>query len=94
MSDGSAIARRSSTSATSSCLLRHRRRRQDDHRRPCSRSKAPRRGRDAVVVTIDPAKRLADTLGLEHLSNTPHEIARALWDPDGTARRSRPAATR
>ena len=34
-----------------------------------------RRGRDAVVVTIDPAKRLANTLGLEHLSNTPHEIA-------------------
>ena len=44
-----------------------------------------RRGRDAVVVTIDPAKRLANTLGLEHLSNTPHEIPRALWDPDGDA---------
>ncbi len=29
-----------------------------------------RRGRDTVVVTIDPAKRLANTLGLEHLSNT------------------------
>jgi anion-transporting ArsA/GET3 family ATPase len=44
-----------------------------------------RRGRDAVVVTIDPAKRLANTLGLEHLSNSPREIDRALWDPDGTA---------
>ena len=29
-----------------------------------------RRGRDSVVVTIDPAKRLANTLGLEHLSNS------------------------
>jgi anion-transporting ArsA/GET3 family ATPase len=34
-----------------------------------------RRGRNAVVVTIDPAKRLADALGLEGLSNTPKEIA-------------------
>jgi anion-transporting ArsA/GET3 family ATPase len=42
-----------------------------------------RRGRDAVVVTIDPAKRLANTLGLEHLSNTPHEIPRSLWRDDG-----------
>ena len=42
-----------------------------------------RRGRDAVVVTIDPAKRLANTLGLEHLSNTPHEIPRSLWRGDG-----------
>ena len=42
-----------------------------------------RRGRDAVVVTIDPAKRLANTLGLEHLSNTPREIPRSLWRGDG-----------
>jgi anion-transporting ArsA/GET3 family ATPase len=42
-----------------------------------------RRGRDAVVVTIDPAKRLANTLGLEHLSNTPNEIPRHLWRRDG-----------
>jgi anion-transporting ArsA/GET3 family ATPase len=41
-----------------------------------------RRGRDAVVVTIDPAKRLANTLGLEHLSNTPHEIPRSRWHGD------------
>jgi anion-transporting ArsA/GET3 family ATPase len=40
-----------------------------------------RRGRNAVVVTIDPAKRLANTLGLEHLSNSAHEIARERWDP-------------
>ena len=33
-----------------------------------------RRGRRAVVVTIDPAKRLADALGMESLSNTAHQI--------------------
>jgi anion-transporting ArsA/GET3 family ATPase len=44
-----------------------------------------RRGRNAVVVTIDPAKRLANTLGLETLSNAAHEIARERWDPDGDA---------
>jgi anion-transporting ArsA/GET3 family ATPase len=46
---------------------------------------AARRGRNAIVVTIDPAKRLANTLGLEHLSNSPHEVERARWDPDGDA---------
>ncbi|MEA3020982.1 MAG: hypothetical protein QOI47_2506, partial [Actinomycetota bacterium] len=35
---------------------------------------AARRGRRAVVVTIDPAKRLADTLGIDSLSNTPKRI--------------------
>jgi anion-transporting ArsA/GET3 family ATPase len=44
-----------------------------------------RLGRNAVVVTIDPAKRLANTLGLEHLSNSAHEIARDLWDANGDA---------
>ena len=44
-----------------------------------------RRGRNAVVVTIDPAKRLANALGLDALSDTAHEIDRQLWDPDGTA---------
>jgi len=48
---------------------------------------AARAGRDAVVVTIDPAKRLADTLGLEELGDTPHEIPRARWDLDGRAPR-------
>jgi len=33
-----------------------------------------RAGRRAVVVTIDPAKRLADALGLEGLSNAPSQI--------------------
>jgi anion-transporting ArsA/GET3 family ATPase len=44
-----------------------------------------RRGRRVVVVTIDPAKRLANTLGLEELSNTAHPIARERWDADGSA---------
>ncbi|MGZ4716158.1 MAG: ArsA family ATPase, partial [Acidimicrobiales bacterium] len=33
-----------------------------------------RQGRRTCVVTIDPAKRLADALGLESLSNTPSRI--------------------
>jgi anion-transporting ArsA/GET3 family ATPase len=44
-----------------------------------------RQGRNAVVVTIDPAKRLANALGLDALSDTAHEIDRELWDPDGAA---------
>ncbi|MGH9025195.1 MAG: ArsA family ATPase [Acidimicrobiia bacterium] len=43
-----------------------------------------RRGRNTVVVTIDPARRLADALGLE-LADTPTEIPRASWDPSDTA---------
>jgi anion-transporting ArsA/GET3 family ATPase len=46
---------------------------------------AARRGRDAVVVTIDPAKRLANALGLDALSDAPSEVPRPLWDPEGTA---------
>ncbi len=41
-----------------------------------------RRGRRAVVVTIDPAKRLANALGLDGLTNEPHVIETARWDPD------------
>jgi anion-transporting ArsA/GET3 family ATPase len=48
---------------------------------------AARAGRDAVVVTIDPAKRLADTLGLAELGDAPREIPRSRWDPDGQAPR-------
>ncbi|HSL59618.1 MAG TPA: ArsA-related P-loop ATPase [Acidimicrobiales bacterium] len=36
---------------------------------------AARRGRSVVVVTIDPAKRLADALGLEQLDNEAREVA-------------------
>ena len=35
---------------------------------------AAKRGRKAVVVTIDPAKRLADTLGIGELTNAPKRI--------------------
>jgi anion-transporting ArsA/GET3 family ATPase len=44
-----------------------------------------RQGRNAIVVTIDPAKRLANALGLDALSDTAHEIERELWDPGGVA---------
>ena len=43
-----------------------------------------RRGRRCVVVTIDPAKRLANALGLDELANEPRRIDVARWDPDGT----------
>ncbi|MDZ4825530.1 MAG: ArsA-related P-loop ATPase [Actinomycetota bacterium] len=47
-----------------------------------------RMGRNACVVTIDPAKRLADALGLEELSDTPSEIDPARWrDGDGSGGR-------
>jgi anion-transporting ArsA/GET3 family ATPase len=48
---------------------------------------AAKRGRDAVVVTIDPAKRLADTLGVSELGHAVQEIDRARWDPEGRAPR-------
>ena len=35
---------------------------------------AARMGRNSVVVTIDPARRLADALGIDQLSNEPSEI--------------------
>ena len=47
---------------------------------------AAHRGRRAVVVTIDPAKRLANALGLEGLTNEPNAIDPARWDPSGTRR--------
>ena len=50
------------------------RRRQDHDRGGASRSRRRALGRKACVVTIDPAKRLADALGLEALSNTPSRI--------------------
>jgi anion-transporting ArsA/GET3 family ATPase len=41
-----------------------------------------RRGRNACVVTIDPARRLADALGLAQLTNEVTEIDRTLWADD------------
>jgi anion-transporting ArsA/GET3 family ATPase len=45
-----------------------------------------RQGRNTCVITIDPAKRLADALGLEDLSDTPSGIDRDRWDDDDTAK--------
>jgi anion-transporting ArsA/GET3 family ATPase len=41
------------------------------------------RGRETVVVTIDPAKRLADALGLEELSNEPSRVPEARFKEAG-----------
>ena len=42
-----------------------------------------RRGRRACVVTIDPAKRLADALGLASLTNVASEV-KGPWEPPGS----------
>lgn len=39
---------------------------------------AARSGRRALVLTIDPARRLADALGIETLDNRPREVPRSL----------------
>lgn len=44
--------------------------------------RAAMEGRRAVVVTIDPARRLADALGLSGLSNTPSQIE-GPWQDEG-----------
>ncbi|GAA3729879.1 anion-transporting ArsA/GET3 family ATPase [Spinactinospora alkalitolerans] len=36
--------------------------------------RAVEHGRDAVVITVDPARRLAQALGLTHLDNTPRPV--------------------
>ncbi|MGO9875274.1 MAG: ArsA family ATPase [Acidimicrobiia bacterium] len=47
---------------------------------------AARQGRNTCVITIDPAKRLADALGLEALSDAPSVISRTRWDDDHSAK--------
>ncbi len=44
-----------------------------------------RRGRRVLVLTNDPARRLADALGLAGLSDTPVEIDRESWAPSKEA---------
>jgi len=44
---------------------------------------AARRGRQALVLTIDPARRLADAMGVESLGNRPQTIPRATLDALG-----------
>ena len=41
------------------------------------------RGKKVCVLTIDPAKRLADSLGLEQLGNEARQVDPALFDEDG-----------
>jgi anion-transporting ArsA/GET3 family ATPase len=41
------------------------------------------RGQKVCVLTIDPAKRLADSLGLEELGNTPKQVDPKLFEPCG-----------
>jgi anion-transporting ArsA/GET3 family ATPase len=36
-------------------------------------------GRRAIVLTIDPARRLADSLGIGPIGNTPHEVPRGVF---------------
>jgi len=40
-------------------------------------------GQRVAVVTIDPARRLADALGLEELGNAPRQVSRALLESHG-----------
>lgn len=42
-----------------------------------------RRGRKTLVITIDPAKRLANSLGLKKLSNKPKRISSKLFEKAG-----------
>jgi len=44
---------------------------------------AARRGRRALVLTIDPARRLADALGVEALGNQPQQLSRATLEALG-----------
>ena len=55
-------------------LLRLRRRRQDDHGRGPRRCARPSAARTVVVLTIDPARRLAQSMGLNALDNTPRPV--------------------
>lgn len=40
-------------------------------------------GRDAIVLTIDPARRLADSLGIGPIGNTPHRVPDEVLAPAG-----------
>ncbi|WP_158887623.1 ArsA family ATPase [Amycolatopsis anabasis] len=45
--------------------------------------RAAERGRQTVVLTIDPARRLAQALGLRELGNHPRQVSVAGFDPKG-----------
>nr|WP_018683915.1 ArsA-related P-loop ATPase [Actinokineospora enzanensis] len=46
--------------------------------------RAAERGRAAVVLTIDPARRLAQALGLAELGNSPRQVEVAGFEPKGS----------
>ncbi len=46
--------------------------------------RAAHQGRRTVVVTMDPAKRLVTSLGLEHLGNEPHDLTGRIPGAKGT----------
>ena len=48
------------------------------------------RGQKVCVLTIDPAKRLADSLGLKELENTPSKVDPGLFESAGVEMRGEP----
>ena len=46
--------------------------------------RAAERGRKVVVLTIDPARRLAQSMGIEKLDNTPRPVPGVNTDTDGS----------
>ena len=46
--------------------------------------RAAERGRKVVVLTIDPARRLAQAMGIEALDNTPRPVAGVIGDGNGS----------
>ncbi len=44
--------------------------------------RAAERGRNVVVLTIDPARRLAQAMGIEVLDNTPRPVSGLMWPGD------------
>jgi anion-transporting ArsA/GET3 family ATPase len=49
--------------------------------------RAAERGRKVVVLTIDPARRLAQSMGIEELDNTPRPVEGLSWANGARARR-------
>ena len=54
--------------------------------------RAAERGRSVVVLTIDPARRLAQSLGLEELDNEPRQVDVPGAEGDGRAQAAAPAS--
>ena len=54
--------------------------------------RAAERGRKVVVLTIDPARRLAQSMGIEALDNTPRPVTGVEGGPDGAYTEGGPRA--